>query len=426
MNLKHPITIVAIDRAEAEVAPACRAFEKLYGEVNAVMLVNKSFTLTPAYKGDENEGYFSEIIVDFNDEQALKIIVAELNSTAVVVHCRMEEALKDYQTLIPLLKTPYKPLVESLSLCTEKTKMRKAMSEKFPEICPRYAVVKSYKNYTGELVKDFNFPVIIKPNGLHSSFLVVKCHDKEELRSSLKNAFEMLEQVHRDIYGTGEPSFLIEEFMEGQMYSMDGYVDNDKQVYLLPPIRVVTSAEVGKDGFYCYRSRTAIDIDNEDLLNANNCAKKALDALKVINSAVHIELYKTPQGWKIVEVASRIGGGRQLLYWEAYGVNHFLNDLLIHYGKQPNMKHAWERFASGFNVYADKEGIIESVEGMESASVLSSTLRLGLNIAPGGKSVFASHGGDFIVDGNMSNDDLKMLDEDFYTMIKTIRITVTG
>ncbi len=423
-KLTHNITILAVDRAEYELVAAVKKFSETFGPVNCIQLVNTAFARTPAYKGDETEGLFTEWRVNFADKQALAEALLHLNSTEVVVHCRMEEALKDVQRIVPLLKTPYIQSVESLELATQKSKMREAMARHAPEIGPKHITIHSPAHYTSDITADFIFPVIVKPNGLHSSFLVSKCHTQEELIACLEKSFAAIEELHKNVYGTGAASFLIEEFLVGDMYSLDAYVDHAGNIFCLAPIRVITSAEVGRDGFYCYRSRTAHGLSATEVLGAEVCAAKAMQALELTNSSAHVELYHTSEGWKIIEIAARIGGGRELLYKEAYGIDHFYNDLRIHYGKPPEVTPLWQRYASGFNIYADKEGYIHAIEGVEDALQLPSTLRIGVNIGVGGESVFASNGGDFVVDGNMSSDSLAELDADFEHAIQTIKIHV--
>jgi hypothetical protein len=423
-TLPHSITILAVDRAESELVGAVETFISAHGPVNTVLLVNTAFAHTPAYKGDETGGLFTEWRVDFSDKNSLQKAIDALNKTEVILHCRMEEALKDVQHIRPLLHTKFIQSVSSLELATQKSKMRHAISSKYPETGPQHVTIPHLDAFSEESIQHLQFPVIVKPNGLHSSFLVTKCHTAAELYECLKASFEAIEEVHKNIYGTGEASFLIEEFIVGDMYSMDAYVNDSGDVFCLPLIRVITSAEVGKDGFYCYRSRTAHDLSDQDVTDAEACAQKAIAAIGLTNSSAHIELYHTASGWKIIEIAARIGGGRELLYKEAYGIDHFYNDLLIHWGKAPLVTPKWHRFASGFNIYADEEGTVEDIAGIETALQLPSTKRIGVNIAPGGLSVFASKGGDFVVDGNMSHDSLEQLDRDFETAIQAIQITV--
>jgi hypothetical protein len=109
---------------------------------------------------------------------------------------------------------------------------------------------------------------------------------------------------------------------------------------------------------------------------------------------------------------------------EAYGIDHIYNDLLIHLGEKPDISHRWVRHAAGFNIYADKEGTIRAIHGVEEALKIESVLRLGVFAKKGDKSIFASNGGDFLVDGNMSDDDKVKLENDVKKVLEIIKIDV--
>ena len=52
-----------------------------------------------------------------------------------------------------------------------------------------------------------------------------------------------------------------------------------------------------------------------------------------------------------------------------------------------------------FNIYADKEGLIKSINGIEEAKSLNGIHRLTCFAKPGDMSIFCGNGGNFIVDG---------------------------
>ena len=403
--MTNKVTIIAIDRAEAEIGRASKKLaNELEIEIKAYTLVNHSFRNTPAYKGDETKGYFEEVLCDFNDtEELIKILDEIAHGTKVVLHCRMEEAIKDYQKVIPLIPNAIVQTVESLTLSTEKYRMREAMTEKYPEICPKYVHLESYNDFSETMIANFTFPVIVKPNGLHSSFFVKKCNNLDEVHNALRNAFAGLQEVYAREYGTGTPSLLVEEFINGKMYSIDAYTRDLGKIWLLPPVKVTIAAELGLDGYYGYQYDLPSDLSDNDIADANECTRKAIDALGLMSSVAHVELYKTQNGWKIIEVAPRIGGYRQELYMEAYGIDHYYNDLLLHLGKDPEVTPKWHKHASGLTIYADLEGTITAINGVDEAKKLESVVSVGVDTAVGRRAIFASNGGQLLAIIIMSN-----------------------
>jgi ATP-grasp domain len=358
-------TIIAIDRAESQFGDAVKIFrDSQSDEVRAFMLVNEQFKASPAYRGDENNGMFTEIVCNFQDTPGLKAILADICQGTTVMHCRMEESIKDYALVIPLLpKGTVVPDIESLAVSNEKFKMRRAMQATHPEIAPKFTSIENSNELTAELLKGFTFPVIIKPNALHSSFFVTKCEDFNQAKQAVELTFKELQRVYDRDYGTGTPSLVIEEFMTGTMYSCDVYIQSKGVLTYLPPVRVIVAAEIGLEGYYGYQRDTYTGLSPRQISDMNTCCAKAIDALQLTHSVAHVELYLTADGWKIIEVGPRIGGNRQELYYEAFGIQHYLNDLLIHAGMDPITKHLWERFSSGLAMYSGTEGVVQSIKG---------------------------------------------------------------
>jgi hypothetical protein len=153
----------------------------------------------------------------------------------------------------------------------------------------------------------------------------------------------------------------------------------------------------------------------------------ATDSVRALNlraTSTHIELFRTPDGWKIIEVGARIGGYRDDLYREAYGVDPYYNDLCVRMGKKPKMPSKPLRHAAGLNIYADEAGIITSVQGVEEARQLSSIVFLESHAKPGEKAEFADKGGVVIVDGILSNRDKGQLERDVAEVRRLVKIDV--
>lgn len=422
------VCVIAINRAKRDAAEACRRLATDFGvEIKAYMLVSSAFKNSPAYRGDETEGYFEEINIDFDDNNLISetIDAVSAGTDVTISHCIIESAMNDYAKVIPFLKNALTQTPESLIISSEKSKMRSAIYSKYPEICPKFIVVSSHENFSQSMIEDFMFPVIVKPNGLTSSFLVTKCKNYESLQICLKKTFDVIHKIYDREHGVGDQSVLIEEFIVGDMYSIDAYVSDDAtKITYLPPVRVITSDEVGLPGFYGYERVVPTDLAPEDICDANECARKTIEALGLKFSTAHVELYKTSNGWKIIELGPRIGGYRQELYKEAFGIEHFYNDILIHYGKDPIMDIKWNKHAAAINIYADSEGTISSISGLEEAKKISSVVMLNQHSKPGDTSVFAVNGGKYVVDCILANTNKEMLEYDITQIRKLVKIEI--
>lgn len=423
MSTKKRVTVIAIDRAERPLLEACKKLAKDFSvEVRGFLLVDTHFIASEAYTGDEIDGFFEECIIDFDNTSQVIDFFTALEGDDIVFHCREETAIQDYAKILRLVKGTYTQTPESLEVSTVKSRMRECFLSFDPSISPQFVELKSMGDYNEEKIKSLSFPVIVKPTGLNSSLLVNKCAEPSELKALVQKTFAELETIFAYRHGTGAKSVIIEEFLTGKLFSIDAYVDSNGSVTCLPPIRYITSDEVGKEGFYCYRSKTDHGLTEGEVGAANECAGKAIKAVGLVNSTVHVELCETTSGWKMIELGPRIGGGRQVLYNRAYGLDHFYNDLLIHYGKQPIVNQLWHRYASGFCVYADTEGIITAIEGVDIAKQIESVDSIDNNLSIGQEAAFVQNGGDYVLDCKMSNSSSSKLDTDFEEVRSILKV----
>ena len=80
--------------------------------------------------------------------------------------------------------------------------------------------------------------------------------------------------------------------------------------------------------------------------------------------------------------------------------------------------------SAALNIYADYEGYIESITGLEQARELSSIVYLTPHAETGDIALFANNGGDAIIDGMLSHKDQKQLQKDIKAVRNLIKITI--
>ena len=426
--MKH-ICVIAINRAKHDAADACvRLALEFDLDIKAYMLVSDTFRNTSAYRGDETKGYFTEIVLNFDDNDLLQKTVDEITtgSDSTITHCLVESAMHDYAKIIPMLPNSYTQTPESVILSSEKSKMRTAMKALYPEISPNFIILNSFEEFNEKTITGFNFPVIIKPNGLSSSLLVTKCESYDEVIINLKKTFNAISTIYAREHGAGDMSVVIEEFIVGDLYSIDAYVaDDNNDITYLPPVRVITSYDVGLPGFYGHERIVPTTLSSEETENANECVRKTVQSLGLKNSTIHAELYKTTNGWKTVELGPRIGGYRQELYKEAFGIEHFYNDFLVHYGKKPIITIKQNNYASAINIYPESEGIITEIIGLEEARKVQSLIMLKQHSFVGDTASFAINGGKFVVDAIFANKDETVLRQDMEAVRSLIKIKIS-
>ncbi len=417
--------IVSIREVEPGLVAAVKKLsEKLGRPLQGITLVDKNFVDNKHRVKDET-GFFKEVICDFDNPDELQRTLKPYTDRLLTATCRFETAIQDFRKAIPFMPYINLPTESSLLWSTEKILMRDRLSAYDENLTPKYVRLTEYDPATlTETIKGFEFPVIVKPNGLYASLLVSRCNDQAELEACLDRTFEVVHEVYERENGTGQPSVLVEEMMQGDMYSVDAYADPTGTLYCLPPVKVITAHAVGLPGFYSYRHIIPTALSDEETAGAYRTAEAAVRALNLRASTAHIEMFLTEHGWKVIELGPRIGGYREGLYREAYDIDHYYNDLAVRIGLEPEIPAQPVKHAAGVNIYAEEEGIITEIAGVEEARKLESVVFVESHAKPGDMALFADAGGELIVDAILSNENSEQLERDVARLRELVTITV--
>jgi biotin carboxylase len=421
-------TILTINVVEPGLVKAVKQHSKLLGkELKGLVLVDAGYARQDPGRPRDASGFFKEIVCDFNDQAGLQKVLKPYTDRILVATCRYESAIEPFRKVIPFLPYIHTPSESSLVWSTEKPLMRDRLHAFDEKLVPRYIYMeeRDLPNLK-ELVKDFTFPVIVKPSVLAAGLLVTQCKAEKELESTLDKTFRLMHKLYARERRGKKPRVLIEEMMQGDMYSTDAYVTHDGRIFCMPLVEVITAHFIGVPGFYSYRHIIPVSLPPQEIQAAFRTAKAAIKALNLRSTTTHIELFHTKDGWKIIEVGARIGGYREALYREAYGSEHYYNDLAVRMGMNPKMPGKPICHAAGMNIYADEEGYITSIDGLDEARELESVVFLKSHAEPGDMALFAGNGGRLIVDGILSNKDPEQLEHDVAKVRELVKINVSN
>ncbi|MDX1765426.1 MAG: ATP-grasp domain-containing protein [Candidatus Saccharimonadales bacterium] len=405
--------VVAINDVQPAMPKAVGDLAKLLGEELAgLALVDMRYEHHPMRKTQPG---FEYRIIDFFNDSELKQLMDEIGDQIIVATCRSERSMPEFMKLIPLLNHRLKmPSVESIAIATNKYLQKEAIAKLYPDIVAKGYRIKSYDEAeVDEMASNLKFPLIVKPAGLAASLMVSAVQDLDELKTALKTAFEQIETVYKEVKGRGEFEMLFEEMIDGEMYSLDSYVDNDQNTMHLPMCRVLTGKDIGFNDYYGYVRRMPTDLSAEELKAAEQVSNKAIEAIDLRNATAHIELFKSKDGWKLIEINARVGGYRDSMYRLSYGINHSLNDFLIRLDpSKVTMPGELIMPSAAFNFYAKAEGILTSITGAEAVKELKSTQWVGVNKEVGDKCLYSRHGGSPIIESILAHRDPAQLDAD--------------
>jgi hypothetical protein len=322
-------------------------------------------------------------------------IVAGLPAQPKAVICRGELYIQYLRKIVVYL--PPGVLVsseKSLEIATNKRLMREAFEKHCPQNTPRHVQVQK-ADEVERVAAVLHFPVIVKPASLASSLMIQKCDNAVELEESLKGVFAELQNVYAHEGRSEPPEVIVEEYLEGDFYSLDSYVLRPGMVYHTPLVNYVPAKQLGIDDFFLYKRTTPVDLPPEAVRGAEQASENAIAAVGLQYSSVHVELVRTGDGsWKIIEIGPRIGRFRNVMYREAFGIDHSYNDVLVHCGLAPDILPLHRRFCAAYSVYPTEEGVLKEVIGKDEVKTniahVAYEKYLGV---PGGRVHYARNGG---------------------------------
>jgi biotin carboxylase len=409
---------------------AFRKYTQETGRVlQPVVIVDKQIqrSITARNAQESHTGKVKVLSADFDSPVSVKNALKPYMDRILTITSQYENSILELKKLIPYLPYIPSPTETSLEWATEKKFMRQMLEAYDPTLVPKYLeIADNSKNSIATIEAAIAYPMIVKPSGLEGSLLVTLVKNREELNSTIEHVAASIQAAYDKWIKRQVPAILVEEFMDGQMYSIDTYVASDGTCRHTPPVRVVTGREVGFDDFFGYVSLTPSGLSDSQIAAAQLAAQKACHALGLRSVLAHVELMKTSDGWKIIELGPRVGGYRHEIYELSYGINHIVNDVLNRAGAEPVIPNKVISHTAKFNLYADHEGILESISGLEEIRELKSLVALGQDAQIGDKLLFAKNNGDPAVVVTLSHKDASQLQADIRILERALKLKVKG
>lgn len=253
---------------------------------------------------------------------------------------------------------------ESARLCTDKSLMRQAFTEKAHEISPRFSIIDSAQS-AAKFAEEYGYPVIIKPTGLVKSLLVMKCSDAKELAANVTYALESIDKLYGKyrVYDRA-PEIIIEEYMTGQQFSIAAFVDETGSPHFCDGAVALTTAQnIGVDDNYLYKRLLPAEVDDKLMGSLLQVSELGVRALGMRSTPAHIELMNTKSGVKVIEIGARIGGYRPRMYKYSYGVDLVEQEVRLAIGKSPLTSGKFSQYCAVYEMFPKNEGKFAQVLG---------------------------------------------------------------
>ena len=171
------------------------------------------------------------------------------------------------------------------------------------------------------------YPIIVKPTDRSGSRGVTKLENNEGLEAA----------VERAINSSFEKRAVIEEFAEGEEYSVEYVSYKGKHHFLALTYKYTT----GAPNFIERGHIEPAEVDSKTLNKVKDVIEKALDTLEITNGASHSEIKIDSEGEiRIIEIGARMGGdmiGSDLVYYST-GIDYVKAVIQICLGEEPDLR----------------------------------------------------------------------------------------
>lgn len=245
--------------------------------------------------------------------------------------------------------------------CTDKIIMRSKFKDyeiKTGKIfSPQFSEVKSEQDLI-DFAKSHSFPLILKPANLFKSILVTKNDNLDELLSNYRSGINEIqnEYINNQII-KHLPRFIIEEYLEGKMCSVEAFVNRKGECFFAPTIfDLTTGQDIGINDNFCYFGKLPTDFTENQMDELRETAQLGINALGLTNSAAHVELFFTKNGPRIIEIGARLGGMRHKIFKMAYGISLIQSEALINLDLEPELDRELVAYVSLYELYPEQDG----------------------------------------------------------------------
>lgn len=423
-ELKKPDIIIYVMKIPPDTIQSIRQYEKKMGVKYRVL-----FLWDSRVKDTDNRKSASgiDIVVecDFSKPEKIAAALLPYQDQLLAITCREEQSMARFATVIPHVPYLRTPSTESLRWASDKYEMRKRMKVYDSKITPKFTLVSdTSKKERGRIIEKIGFPMIIKPTNLSGSLFVTICYHEEELEKTLRATFRKLRKAYLLDNRIEEPKLIAEEFMDGEMYSIDSYVGSRGKIKHCPLVKVVTGKKIGHDDFYGYLQITPPVLKKESIAKAEEIAGKAIHALGLRNTLTHTELMKIDDEWKVIEIGARMGGFRHSLHKLTCDIDHAMNDVLVRIPQKTIIPRKCNSYACAMKWFPNKEGRITEMKGIKKIEQLESFHKITMNKKIGDRATFARNGGRAIFLLFLHNADRSKLLADIRRVEQLVKISV--
>ncbi|MGH3734839.1 MAG: ATP-grasp domain-containing protein [Micromonosporaceae bacterium] len=293
-------------------------------------------------------------VVDTLDAEAVLGAARELAETGRIggLVCFDEARIEATAVVATALGLPTTP-ADAIARCRDKHLTRQALATAgVPQA--RSAAVRSPEEAV-EVAARFGYPVVLKPRNLAASFGVRQADSPEEVAVAYHKARGITLPEAPEYY---EDGVLVEEYLSGPEISIDSACFDGEVV----PLAIAHK----ESGFPPAFEEVGHVVDAADPLyrdpELTEIVTAAHRALGFHTGMTHLELKRTAEGFKVIELNGRLGGDLiPYLGQLASGVDLSLAAAAVACGQRPDLEPAVRRAAATRFCYPEREQTVDAV-----------------------------------------------------------------
>lgn len=321
------------------------------------------------------EGMAHELIhVETNNEHELLNEVINYNEKNSI-----DAALTLLEGYVPITAKIAKELnlkgvTEEVALnCRNKYIMRKCF-EKHDLPIPKFILCNEKKQLDNAVKEVGGFPCIIKPIDGTGSTNVTKVTNMDELNNEFNKIKNTTFNSRKQKL---EKSVLIEELLIGNEYCIDSITINGETTILgICDYEMTEGPHFVEMGYL-----TPSLLSENSKKEVEKLVKDAIKSVGIVNGVSHCELKSTKDGFKLIEIAGRHGGGHIAESLElSRGINHYVEYVKFLCGDEINIKPKKKDYVIMDFIFPKTSGIVKSLPNIEEIRLMPEVNEISLNL----------------------------------------------
>lgn len=365
-----------------------------------ILLVGKSFSGIKQYLTDHGHEFTvlqDTLATKYPDKKFKHRVVADFSDTARLLHT--VDTLHAKHPVDGLLTT-YENYIFAASLiadhlklpglsqtaakaCTDKELMRELFAAAPEKISPAFGVVTSEDDIR-KFADAHSFPLILKPANLSKSLLVTKSSTLSELVDNYRTTSTHIDAIYAKYARGRTPKLLIEEFLEGPIFSVDAFVDSAGEPHVLENVvDYQTGYDIGFDDNFHYSRLLPSRLPQEQIDAIRQTAATGCRALGMTSSPAHVEIIYTKDGPRIVEIGARNGGYRERMHLLANGIDITANAIALSLNQPLDLPPKKQDFVGVFELFPKVPGVFNGIAHEDELRKLPSFAYLSIKAKPG-------------------------------------------